>query len=570
MVLQAKSGHIGGSLGMADVASVLWYDFLNISTKFIDHPNRDRFILSCGHLSPLLYSLLHAFGFLSYQDCMNFRKLGSKTPGHPERNPVTGIEVTTGPLGQGIGYGVGMARARALKDLDYFTYVFCSDGDLMEGVGYEAIALATEWQLDKLILFWDDNAITIDGKLQERSRSFIWNLFSDWCRFEVDAHNYDQIHAAILAAQANGPAIIRCRSIIGKGLASEGSHKCHGVPPAGELEELIKRLNVESLSSNLWEPAIIRANRALEARSMPAPEKSPPMPVVQETKLSTRKLAGKMLSHFQTGSADLGESTCMISARDYTNFGVREHAMVSIGCGMNLAGSNIVIATFLVFTDYCRASIRLAAMMKINITIICTHDSVLVGEDGPTHQPVEHINSLRLIPNLHVWRPASYNEMKAALQDVAPKVIVCTRQEIELLPYNLHNLALCKKGGYLVKDHPNTNITIIATGSEVQLALDVSEKLLLNARVVSIPCLEVFQLQPQVYQDSLLDGVVVVIEAGNKEVWYRYAHVVIGVEEFGYSCPGEESPRFNRDSVIAQINTSIKEFLCANDTMHQY
>lgn len=559
MVNAAKSGHIGLPLGMADVAAVLWSEFLHFCPQDPTWLNRDRFVMSCGHGSALLYSILYFIGTLTYEDCMNFRKLGSKTPGHPEYDPHVGVEMTTGPLGQGIAWALGMARAEQIGELNYYTYVFCSDGDLMEGVAYEAISLAAEWKCKKLIVFWDDNQITIDGKLNKESHKSIMNLFSQWNFIQIDGHNYEEIYSAILKAKESDlPTCIRCSTIIGLGLDSAGTSVCHGYTP--EIKDFINKMDIDLLATaELWQKIRKQNGLNLKDKSNLNEKKVEPLILnIENLKISTRKIAGKMLSNQMTGSADLGESTCMALSHDYTNFGVREHAMVAIAGGMLLSGMVIFVSTFLVFTDYCRPSIRLAALMKIPLKIIATHDSVFVGEDGPTHQPVEHLSSLRLIPNLHVWRPASIMEMSAAIQDDCASIIACTRQEIILFKNNDNDRERIKKGAYIVHYVKNPIATIIATGSEVQLALSIVKELNQPIQVVSAPCLELFDLQKEEYRKEILVGKVISIEAGRTSLWYKYADLAIGIDEFGTSAPMENIDFLCIDKMLKKIKDFFK------------
>ena len=565
MVLKAGSGHIGMPFGMADVSVVLWTEFIRFKPHWA---TRDRFILSCGHGSALLYAILYYMGYLTYQDCMNFRQLHSHTSGHPEYNPDIGIEMTTGALGQGLAWGIGMARAEMLTpDRDNYTYIFCSDGDLMEGVAYEAISLATEWNCHKCIVFWDDNQVTIDGSMTSNSRDRIVSLFSGWNLIPIDGHNYDEIRSAIrMALSSDKPTCIQCKTVIGRGLDSQGSNKVHGIPPKEELVSFIDKTDVDDAAvRKIWDAAIKRGNKLAAHTSSSYSIDEHKYSITNSNsnftnKISTRKLAGSILSGNRTGSADLGESTCMALSADYTNFGVREHAMIAIAGGMYLYGTPIVVATFLVFTDYARASIRLAALMNLSLKIIATHDSIFLGEDGPTHQPIEHLSSLRLIPNLHVWRPANYPEMIAAVEDSALTVIACSRQDLEMQHFKGIDLADCRMGGYIITNVANPDLTLVATGSEVVLALkcrDILELDGLQVQVVSMPCLEVFESQSNQYKTHVLSGYTVSIEAGTTALWYKYVDLPIGIDHFGVSAPMDEIKILSIDVIIKTIRSKF-------------
>jgi len=550
----AGSGHLGMPLGMADVATVLWLDFMKWNNS-CDWSNRDRFILSCGHGSALLYSIMYFIGIISLEDCKQFRKFGSITPGHPEKSVKHGIEMTTGPLGQGLAWGIGMAYSSGLyPELDYYTYIFCSDGDLMEGISHESIALAKVLNCKRCIVFWDDNGVTIDGAVSASTFGDLGEIFKchGWEIFEVDGHNHDAIREVIVKAKSiDGPSCIRCKTKIGLGLKEVATNKAHSCK--GDLKYLKDKLQInydEIPEEHLawWRRVKQRgAVSEMEWRS-----RYPNFEIKSNidlnkcfnntnlNKVSTRSLIGAMLAGsdgYIVGSADLGDSTYTSKYDNYINFGVREHAMVAIMGGMSLCGEKVVAATFLAFIDYARPAIRLAALMKTKLIIVATHDSIATGEDGPTHQPIEQLNSYRLMPNVRIWRPANVAEMCAAWVDSidhnGPTVIACSRQEIEMFQSSIEN---CAMGGYIVVDCPNPQITIIATGSEVKLAMEAAKLLhKIEVRVVSMPCVELFDAQEYKYKQNLLCGSIVSIEAGSTGLWHKYADLCIGIDTYGAS-----------------------------------
>lgn len=585
MVQRSKSGHLGMPLGMADVCAVLWMKFMNWSSQDPKWPNRDRFILSCGHGSALLYAVLRCMGGLSDHDCNSFRQLHSKTPGHPELDLESGIEVTTGPLGQGIGYGIGMAAAAMrYSSLDHYVYIFCSDGDLMEGVAHEAISLAGLWRCKKCIVFWDDNGITIDGKVSLCNGSDMPAIFMahGWNVISIDGHDHDAISQAIdEARKSERPTCIQCKTIIGYGLNHANSEKAHGYLPF-DMESLKKQLRIDydvisEEHFDLWKPAIDRGNTAMKKwyDNNPGFKYVTSLPDYQQiydrlknslpAKTSTRKMISTIIREdpeLMVGSADLAESTCTQLHHNYINFGVREHGMISIAGGMALYGQRVAVATFLVFTDYGRPSIRLASMMKIPLIIIATHDSVGVGEDGPTHQPIEQLNSYRIMPNIDVWRPANFSEMVAAWASSrnGPSIIACSRQDLVMFGSELSD---CLHGAYIVLSAENHQVTLLATGSEVTIAIE-SARLLQDyniiAQVVSMPCMEVFERQTDDYKSDILSGYVVSIEAGSTAVWYKYADLCIGIDEFGLSGNGTEVFKemgITPDAIAERVSTEF-------------
>lgn len=486
MVSNAGSGHLGMPLGMADVAAVLWSEFLDFSPLY---DLRDRFILSCGHGSALLYSLLYLFDCLTLDDLKQFRKLGSRTPGHPEYAPELGVELTTGPLGQGLACAIGMTFP------DYWTYVFCSDGDLMEGIAHEAIAIAAKLWSRK---FDGDSKTVNDPKLQVRlsrtlsTRKMVQHIL------DASWQQISKIDNMVISSSEDYLEYSVCQSN-GKDLDS------------GNGQDIIK--------------------------------------------------AGKQLAFIGTGSADLGESTCTktpAKSSGYVSFGVREHGMVAFATGKALCGKWLPVATFLSFTDYAKPTIRLASMMQAKLLLITTHDSIGVGEDGPTHQPVEQLWSLRLIPGLQVFRPSNFTEMLAAfaLAQQSPSVIVCSRQDVANYP---SQFADCLKGGYVFYEDESPACTIVATGSEIELAMSVS-KLVNGARVVSMPSLEVFRMQSEEYQREVLGQLPrFSIEAGASAPWYKYVDLAFGIDEFGKS--GSCKDLFDLYLNSEQIAGKIKGFL---------
>jgi len=625
-VQQANSGHPGAPMGMADIAQVLWTDFLKHNPTNPDWADRDRFILSNGHGSMLIYSLLHLTGYdLSIEDLKNFRQLHSKTPGHPEYGYAPGIETTTGPLGQGITNAVGMAiaekslAAQFNKDgheiVDHNTYAFLGDGCLMEGISHEACSLAGTLGLGKLIAFWDDNGISIDGEVEgwftddtpKRFESYGWQVIS------VDGHNPEEIKAAIISAKAEAkkPTIICCKTIIGFGSpAKQGTHDCHGAPLGhDEIAATRKALGWDhgpfeipadvyagwdnkkqgQAAEQSWDdkfaayatayPELASEYKRRVNNELPAEweEKSSAyIADLQENQanIATRKASqncieafGGMLPELLGGSADLAPSnltmwsgTKAITADDatgnYLHYGVREFAMAAIINGIALHKGFVPYgATFLMFMEYARNALRMSALMKQRSIQVFTHDSIGLGEDGPTHQPVEQIASLRLTPNMNTWRPCDSVESavawKFAIESVdAPSSLIFSRQNLKPQARNAQQLADVAKGGYVLLDSKTpAEIILIATGSEVELAMQAAAELTASGkavRVVSIPCTEQFELQSPEYKESVLPATVtkrVAIEAGIADYWYKYVGLngaVIGMTTFGESAPADQ------------------------------
>ncbi|MGY3851562.1 transketolase [Aeromonas aquatilis] len=625
-VQKANSGHPGAPMGMADIAEVLWRSHLRHNPNNPKWADRDRFILSNGHGSMLLYSLLHLSGYdLSIDDLKNFRQLHSRTPGHPEYGYAPGVETTTGPLGQGITNAVGMAIAeKAMAEqfnqpghdiVDHYTYAFMGDGCLMEGISHEACSLAGTLQLGKLIAFWDDNGISIDGHVEgwftddtvKRFEAYGWHVIP-----AVDGHSPEAINAAIEAAKAETgkPTLICCRTIIGYGSPNKsGSHDCHG-SPLGNDEIAAARAFLKWDHAPFVIPADIAAEwngqekgAALEAdwaakfaayeaahptlaaefkrRStgeLPANWAAESAKIIETlqanpAKIATRKASqnsleafGKLLPEFMGGSADLAPSNLTMwsgsksltyddASGNYIHYGVREFGMSAIMNGIALHGGFIPYgATFLMFMEYARNALRMAALMKQRAIFVYTHDSIGLGEDGPTHQPVEQIASLRLTPNMSTWRPCDQVESAIAWKHAiertdGPTSLIFSRQNLAQMDRTAQQLADTAKGGYVLKDCAGTpELILIATGSEVELAVAAYEQLTAKGRavrVVSLPSTDVFDAQSAEYKESVLPSSVtkrVAIEAGIADYWYKYVGFggkIIGMTTFGESAPAE-------------------------------
>ncbi len=619
-VQAAKCGHPGMPMGMAEIALVLWTKHLKHNPKNPEWFNRDRFVLSNGHGSMLLYSLLHLTGYdLPLEELKNFRKLGSKTPGHPECDVTPGVETTTGPLGQGLANAVGMALAEKilahkfnkpdLELINHYTYVFCGDGDLMEGISHEACSYAGTHKLEKLIVLYDDNDISIDGEVAgwftddtaKRFESYGWHVIP-----EVDGHNEEEIDDAITAAKtSNKPSLICCKTVIGKGSPNKaGTSGVHGAA-LGDEEVLLTRKNINwnFEAFEIPEEAYAGWNQEAEGKDRENAweqilknyqEKCPEeflvfdrltkgeLPVEfdsviekllksfegDETSHASRKCSGlcldalgPILPELIGGSADLSPSnntewkgsTVLTpdSGGNYLNYGVREFGMSAIMNGMYLHGGiRPYGGTFLTFLDYARNALRMSALMKLPVIYIYTHDSIGVGEDGPTHQPVEHISMLRATPGVFTWRPCDGVETTFAWQHALkskenPHALVLSRQN--LAPQARNDLGDISKGGYVLKEAEQEDLTIIASGSEVGLAIDAAEILnedSLSIKVVSIPCTELFDLQSEDYKYKVLgDGPKLVIEAAHPDFWHKYLNQgdkVLGMNSYGESAPLED------------------------------
>ncbi len=611
---KSKSGHPGMPLGMADVATVLFSKFIKLDAANPRWFDRDRFVLSAGHGSMLLYSLLYLTGYedICLDDLKNFRQLGAKTAGHPEYGHLAGIDMTTGPLGQGITSAVGMALAERIIAAKYgedvcshYTYVIAGDGCLMEGISEEAISTAAHLGLNKLIVFWDNNNITIDGSVSAANSTDQIKRFQavGWNTIEIDGHNYDQIEQAVAAAQkSDKPTLVACKTQIGYGAPTKcGTSKCHGSPlGAEELAAMRQNLNwnyepfeVPADVLEAWRVAGSRSHDAFLAWEKRARAKgrefldviADKLPagwdkelnelkrqaVKEKTKVATRKASQMCLEaivphipEIVGGSADLAASNLTFTSAsktvtkdDYNGnnvmYGIREHAMAAIMNGMALHGGIIPFGgTFFVFSDYMRPAMRLAALMGIRVIYVLTHDSIGVGEDGPTHQPIEHLASYRCMPNILTFRPCDVVETAEAWQialetEDKPSLLALTRQGLPLLRTSAE-VNLSAKGGYVIAgEDKKRQATIIATGSEVSLAVEAMNKLAeegIKVAVVSMPCTELFDAQPIDYQEQVLGKAPrIAVEAASKFGWEKYVGLegdIIGMDGFGASGPAEE------------------------------
>ncbi|WP_172789959.1 transketolase [Vibrio cholerae] len=641
-VQKANSGHPGAPMGMADIAEVLWRSHLNHNPQNPNWADRDRFVLSNGHGSMLIYSLLHLSGYeLSIDDLKNFRQLHSKTPGHPEYGYAPGIETTTGPLGQGITNAVGMAIAeKALAAqfnkpghdiVDHFTYVFMGDGCLMEGISHEACSLAGTLGLGKLIAFWDDNGISIDGHVEgwfsddtpKRFEAYGWHVIP-----AVDGHDADAINAAIEAAKAetSRPTLICTKTIIGFGSPNKaGSHDCHGAPLGNdEIKAAREFLGWEYAPFEIpadiyaeWDAKAAGASKeaawdekfAAYAKAYPAEAAEYKRRVAGElpanweaatseiianlqanpANIASRKASqnaleafGKLLPEFMGGSADLAPSnltmwsgskslTAEDASGNYIHYGVREFGMTAIINGIALHGGFVPYgATFLMFMEYARNAMRMAALMKVQNIQVYTHDSIGLGEDGPTHQPVEQIASLRMTPNMSTWRPCDQVESAVAWKLAierkdAPSALIFSRQNLVQQPRSAEQVANIAKGGYILKDCAGQpELILIATGSEVELAVAAYEQLSAEGkavRVVSMPSTDAFDKQDAAYREAVLPSAVtkrIAIEAGIADFWYKYVGFggrIIGMTSFGESAPAGELFKlfgFTTENVVKQ------------------
>jgi transketolase len=608
-VQRANSGHPGMPMGMADIATVLWSKHLRVDPTMPDWPDRDRFVLSNGHGSMLLYSLLHLAGFdLALDDLKSFRQLGSRTPGHPERDPSLGIEMTTGPLGQGFATGVGMALAEAsLRDafgpelVDHMTYAFLGDGDLMEGISSEAASFAGRLGLGRLVYLYDDNEISIGGSTDISFTEDVPARFTahGWHVLDIDGHDRDAIDAAITSARSDErPSLIVCHTHIAHGAPTlQDTSKSHG-SPLGEAEVAATKEGMgfppeqmfyvpdgvyeffsEAMASGTdarvaWEKRMsdaVAADAGLASRWSgrfePIDAAVGPLGYESGESIATRKASERAINLLAEkvpglvgGSADLEPSTNTFIAgaaemQDDVGgrnirFGVREHAMGAIVNGLTVHGGfRGYGATFLVFNDYMRASTRLAALMGVPSIFVYTHDSIFLGEDGPTHQPIEQIASLRAMPNMWVVRPADATETAEAWElalrrDDGPTAIVLTRQGIPVLDRTEH-IGGVHRGGYVLRD--GDDAVLIATGSEVHVALEAAELLAeagTSLRVVSMPCVEAFDAQDESYRDAILGRLpVATLEAGVTMGWHKFAGsngLAIGIDHFGASAPWKQ------------------------------
>ncbi|AZQ85544.1 transketolase [Colwellia sp. Arc7-635] len=640
-VQKAKSGHPGAPMGMADIAEVLWRDFLKHNPTDPQWTDRDRFVLSNGHGSMLIYSLLHLTGYdLPINELKNFRQLHSKTPGHPEYGYTPGVETTTGPLGAGVSNAVGMAIAEKTlaaqfnreghNIVDHNTYVFLGDGCLMEGISHEACSLAGTLGLGKLVAFWDDNGISIDGKVEgwftddtpARFAAYGWHVVS------VDGHNPEAIAAAIAEAKSvtDKPSMICCKTIIGFGSPNkEGTHDCHGAPLGDdEIAATREKLNwphapfeipadiyadwdqkekgtAEQTSWNDKFAAYQAAHPTLAAEyerrvikgDLPAEFEDKANAYILECQekaenVASRKASqntievfGAMLPELLGGSADLAGSNLTLwsgskgiqedAAGNYIFYGVREFGMSGIMNGISLHGGFINYgATFMMFMEYARNAVRMSALMGIQNVFVYTHDSIGQGEDGPTHQPIEQLTNLRTTPNMVTWRPADATESAVSWKNAierqnAPTSLIFSRQGLPALSRTSAQVADIAKGGYILKDSVGTPaVILIATGSEVSLALKAAEALGDSVRVVSMPSTNIFDAQDSEYKESVLPSSVtkrVAIEAAHTDFWYKYVGLngkVVGMTTFGESAPGNvllEYFGFTVENVVKTVNS---------------
>lgn len=601
MVQSANSGHPGAPMGLADIVTVL-SEHMNHNPKNPSWINRDRLVFSGGHASALIYAYLHLTGYdLSIEDLKDFRQYGSKTPGHPEYHDVPGVEVTTGPLGQGVANAVGFSmsskyaakllNSETAEIIDHKVYCLCGDGDLEEGISYEACSLAGHHNLDNLIMIYDANKITIEGDTALSISENIKQRFEaqGWKVYRIDGHNFKEIDQVLseLKGEQTKPALIIAETLIGKGaITLEGEAKTHGAPLGEEEianskkafgfdpdEKFVVSADVKErfglavekgdLLERAWNKLIMDAplveqNATLDALLNPDFSRIEWPTFEEGSKVATRDSNGQILNAlakaipgFLGGSADLGPSnkTTLKNMGDFPNgknmhFGIREHAMGAIANAMSLYGLFIPFtATFFVFSDYMKPAVRLAALMKLKHYFIWTHDSVGVGEDGPTHQPIEHLTQFRALPNFYTFRPADASEnvacWKKALELDAPSGFVLSRQGLQTLKATVA-AGDVSRGGYLLKKRDGATVTIMATGSEVMPSLQAAcqlEEVGVLANVVSVPCFELFNEQDRAYHDSIInpDTRVLAVEAGAGLEWYRYADAVLGMESFGAS-----------------------------------
>ena len=645
-VQQANSGHPGAPMGMADIAEVLWNDYLRHNPADPAWVNRDRFVLSNGHGSMLLYSLLHLSGYdLPIEEIKNFRQLHSKTPGHPEYGYAPGVETTTGPLGQGISNAVGMALAEKVlagqfnrpghQIVDHNTYTFLGDGCLMEGISHEVCSLAGTLKLGKLVAFYDDNGISIDGEVEgwfsddtpARFESYGWQVIPN-----VDGHDSDAIKAAIEQARAETgkPTLICCKTIIGFGSPNkQGKEDCHGAALGVDEVALTREqlgwehrpfeipadhyagwngVDKGTAAQAAWNEQLAAYRAAhpelaaeFERRSngdLPADFSAQADAYIQECqdkmeKVASRKASqnclnayGPLLPELLGGSADLAGSNLTIwsGSKDITGdnadgnyiyYGVREFGMSAMMNGIALHGGFINYgATFLMFMEYARNAVRMAALMKQQSIFVYTHDSIGLGEDGPTHQPVEQLSALRSTPNLHTWRPCDTVESAVSWKSAierrdGPAALVFSRQGLAPMPRDAEQVAAIARGGYILKDCDAPQAILIATGSEVELAVNAADELAsrgIGVRVVSMPCAEIFSAQDAAYRDSVLTPAIrarVAVEALHADYWYKFVGLdgrVVGMRSFGESAPGGELMKefgFTVDNVVSNVMEAI-------------
>ncbi len=640
-VQKANSGHPGMPMGMADVATVLFKYHLRFNPKNPNWINRDRFVLSAGHGSMLLYSLLHLTGYesVAMEDIKNFRQLNSICAGHPEFKKGSGIETTTGPLGQGLGNAVGMSIAEEILRkkfgpslINNKTYVIASDGDLMEGISHEAISLAGHLKLKNLVVFFDNNKISIDGSTslsvsdnyKKRFEGYGWNFL------EINGHNEKQITKAITkASKSNKPTLISCKTVIGFGSPNKsGKASSHGSPLGDEEIALVRKklkwnylpFEIPENISNAWreigrkgeqleekwsktlDKQSSKIKLALEAFTEPSLKNLESLILKEKAKyfeskpsMATRQCSATAIESISNilpqligGSADLSGSnntktknSKVINSKNfdgnYIHYGVREHGMAAVMNGLALYSGIIPYGgTFLIFSDYCKPSIRLSALMGLRVVYIFSHDSIGLGEDGPTHQPIEQLNGLRAIPNLNVFRPADINETfecwEIALKSKSsPSVIALSRQKLPYINPKFSEENKCKNGAYVVNTISHDNkVTLVASGSEVELALEVHDLLKnnnINSKVVSMPCQELFDKQSDDFKKDILDRdtLIVTIEAGNTSSWKKYLGskgLSFGINRFGESAPYKkvyEHLNLSADKILSAIQEKLRK-----------
>lgn len=649
IVQKAKSGHPGAPLGLADIAEVLWRGFLKHNPNDPNWPDRDRFVLSNGHASALLYSLLHLTGYpITLNDLKHFRQLHSKTPGHPENGLTVGVETTTGPLGQGLANAVGMAIAEKTLAaqfnqpnhiiVDHYTYAFCGDGDIMEGISHEVCSLAGTLKLGKLIVCYDDNGISIDGDVKgwftdnttERFKSYNWHVIPD-----VDGHNATAIKAAIDAAREvkDKPSLIICKTVIGFGSPNKaGSHDIHGAPLGEkEIQNTRQLLNWQKPAFDIpkacyeaWDargkgekaqadwnqkfaeyemlyPQLAKEFKRRIAGKLPERwssltndfvkvlQEKPANIASRKASQNTIEILGQTLPELLGGSADLAPSNLTTwsgsvpvnekPSGNYIHYGVREFGMSAIMNGITLHRGFISFgATFLVFMEYALAAVRIAALSGIRSLFVYTHDSIGLGEDGSTHQPVEQLAVLRFLPNIHTWRPCDQVETAIAWKsgverEDGPSALVFSRQNLIQQPRDQDQIANAYRGGYILKDcKGKPDLIIMATGSEVSLAMQAAEKLTedhYKIRVVSMPCTELFDEQDNAYKESVLPSTIMTrmaIEAASADFWYKYVGLtggcIIGMNSYGESGSAEdlfEYFGFTVANVVKQAKILLKK-----------
>ena len=649
-VQQAKSGHPGAPMGMADIAEVLWNDHMKHNPANPDWADRDRFVLSNGHGSMLIYSLLHLTGYaLTMDDLKDFRQLHSKTPGHPEYGYAPGVETTTGPLGQGVTNGVGMALAEKVlgaqfnrpghEIVDHHTYVFLGDGCMMEGISHEACSLAGTLGLGKLVAFWDDNGISIDGDVEgwftddtpKRFKAYDWHVVTG-----VDGHDPEALNAAIAEAKSvtDKPSLICCQTTIGFGSPNlAGSHDCHGAPLGDDEIKLTREAlgwqhgpfeipeeiyagwdgkgrgaaaeagwNEQFSAYAAEHPELAAEFKRRMAGELPATwevdaqavisgiDEKAESPATRVASKNALNAFGPLLPEFFGGSADLTPSNNTFwsgsksinpehgkapdMSGNYFSYGVREFGMSAMMNGMALHGGFVPYgATFLMFSEYARNALRMAALMRIQSIFVYTHDSVGLGEDGPTHQPIEQIPTLRMIPNMGVWRPCDGVETAVAWRAAiekreGPTSLILSRQNLPYQSRSDAQIADIARGGYVLRDTAGTpDAIIIATGSEVALAMGAAEALAgedKQVRVVSMPSVDAFEAQDEAYRESVLPQAVtsrVAVEAAVTGGWYKYAPVVVGIDHFGESAPAGqlfEAFGFTVDNVVSAVRGRLK------------